>query len=221
LKLNSRLFFIAILLAIAGLVVLLTPAIAVTTQDDSQQTCKVDDSGVPICNCENYSGNMSEIRDSDIDNVFCDPRFCPDNASCCEKTFSTLFVPNIINKTVVPSVVNSLGVVNMTIRVNVTPGTTGIVQDFLPAGFRFIRGSFQVNGVNATPIVNDGAVQFNNLSSGEQVITFRAQAPSTPFPIQSFDTARAFFIRNGFVVSFSQTSVLVSVRGTFTNSISI
>jgi len=185
------------------------------------QTCNLDSNGIPTCNCENFSGNVSTIRDSDINTVFCDPRFCPDNASCCEKTFSTLFTPNIINKTVEPSVVNSLGVVNMTIRVNVTPETTGIVQDFLPSGFRFIQGSFQVNGVNTTPIVRDGAVQFNNLSAGEQVITFRAQAPFTPFPFQSFDTARAFFIRNGFVVTFSQTSVLVSVRGTSTNTITV
>jgi uncharacterized repeat protein (TIGR01451 family) len=158
------------------------------------------------------SSAKTQVKSSEIGRYFLDPRNHTENLGYCGGTPSFTLV-NILTKNVTPSTINASATANFTLNVTVPGGTTGIVQDFLPSGFTFVAGTFKVDGVNVTPTVADGSVQFNNLRPGSQNITFVARAPSTFFTFSSFDTARAFIIRNGSVVQFSAFQFLVTVSG--------
>lgn len=160
------------------------------------------------------SSGKTVVKSGEIGRYFLDPRTHEQNFGYCGSTPSFTFT-NILTKTVSPTTVKSGANAAFTIKVTVASGTTGIVQDFLPSGFTFVAGTFKIDGVKVTPTVNDGAVQFNNLKPGTHTIVFTARAPATFFSFRSFDTARAFIIRNGQVVQFSAFQFLVTVRGSF------
>jgi uncharacterized repeat protein (TIGR01451 family) len=158
------------------------------------------------------SSAKTKVKSSEIGRYFLDPRNNTTNCGYCGGTPDFAFV-NVLTKNVTPSTINASETANFTLDVIVPAGTTGIVQDFLPSGFTFVAKTFKVDGVNVTPTVTGGSVQFNNLQPGTHNITFVARAPVTFFTFQSFDTARAFIIKNGSVVQFSTFQFLVTVRG--------
>jgi uncharacterized repeat protein (TIGR01451 family) len=158
------------------------------------------------------SSAKTQVKSSEIGRYFLDPRNNTTNFGYCGGIPNFTFV-NVLTKNVTPSTINASETANFTLDVTVPAGTTGVVQDFLPSGFTFVAKTFKVDGVNVTPTVAGGSVQFNNVQPGSHNITFVAMAPATFFTFQSFDTARAFIIRNGSVVQFSAFQFLVTVRG--------
>lgn len=176
------------------------------------------------CKCESFAEthDIDKIPIKDLHFAFCDPRNCTDNGTtCCIKTFKNLFVDGRINKTVSPNPVFSRENVTINITVDVPANTTGIVQDFLPFGFTFVDGSLKIDGVSERPIIIDGFIEIRGLSPGVHFITFKATAPFTKFTFETFDVARAFFIRDGFILAFSQDVVFVTVKPLPTASVSV
>jgi uncharacterized repeat protein (TIGR01451 family) len=159
------------------------------------------------------SSAKTHVKSSEIGRYFLDPCNNTTNFGYCGGTPDFTFV-NVLTKNVTPSIVNSSATANFTLDVTVPAGTTGIVQDFLPSGFTFVAKTFKIDGVNVTPTVAGGSVQFNNVQPGSHNITFVARAPAAFFTFFSFDTARAFIIRNGSLVEFSAFQFLVTVNGT-------